>query len=392
MKFLNDESAFSSNLDSIFFLILISISAVILMPALMAEEQYKSAGYVSTQDINTHILSSLLSSRADEFEYMFEPSEIAGYNLTLPEGSMSNNAEKTLYGREQKHRTFADIIAEDLVLGITLEKNGSNVYLNPMARVHSVSTEEAIESYLDAMIGKRYQYRFEAHWKLVSGYHLGSEIEIGDTPPVNSFKQSAKLSLPPGYSPSREEFFKSMNNSVLLAAITSPDTQKELNDGYNKSIDTASRGAAEAITTIIFPAEYLQTLNTTDMSLKSEQLSLISSPDSINSCNPEILIALHNTKYIANDVFGLETIVPLDSESVSLDLIDTIEDNMIDTNKDEISAYLKEDMSGEIDQTVLNIMNATDNKTRISLHEEQMESIYRRVNQGGADIILFLWQ
>ena len=183
-----------------------------------------------------------------------------------------------------------------------------------------------------------------------------------------------------------------MNNSVLLAAAGSAEPCKELHDKYNQSIETASIGAAEAITTIVFPAEYLQSLNTTDISINSEQLALISSPDSVNVSNPELLIALQNTNYIANEVFGLNATVPLESESISLNLIDIIENSMIDSNQEMISAYLKEDLSDEIDHTALNIMNATDNDTRIALHEEQMDSIYGRVNQGGADIILFLWQ
>ncbi|MDW7731459.1 MAG: hypothetical protein SCH66_03400 [Methanolobus sp.] len=392
MKSIQDEKAFSTTLDSIFFLILISISAVILMPTLMAEEQYRSAGYVSAQEMDTHLLGSILSTRTDEFEYTFKPAEIAGLNVTLPEGSMLENAEETLYGREQKHRTFADIIAEDLVLGITLEKNGSTVYLNPMAKTHPVSTEDSIKEFLDAMIGERYKYRFEAHWHLVSGYSIGSEIGIGDSPPVNSFRQRAKVSLPLSYSPSREEFFDSMNSSALLAAASSADPSRELHDGYDQSIEIASLGAAEAITTIIFPAEYLESLSTTDISLNSEQLSLISSPDSMDISDPELMIALHSINYTANEVFDLNTTVPIEDESLSISLIDDINSSIIDSNQEIISAYLKEDMSEEIDNTVSNIMNATDDNTRIELHEEQMKSIYGRINQGGADIILFLWQ
>ncbi|QLC50414.1 hypothetical protein HWN40_09265 [Methanolobus zinderi] len=392
MRSIQDEKAFSSSLDSIFFLILISISAVILMPSLMAEEQYRSAGYVSAQDMDTHLLGTILSTRTDEFEYTLKPTEIAGLNVTFPEGSMLESSEETLYGREQKHRTFADIIAEDLVLGITFENNSNTVYLNPMAKIHPVSTEDSIEEFLDSMIGERYKYRFEARWHLVSGYGIGSEIEIGDAAPVDSFRQRAKVSLPLGYSPSREEFFDSMNNSALLAAASSPDPSKEIHDGYNHSIETASRGAAEAITTIIFPAEYLESLNTTDVSLKGEQLSLISSPDNMDIANPELVIALHSINYTTNEVFGLNKSIPLESESMSLNLVNEINDELVDSNNDMISAYLKENMSDEIDQTVASIINATDNDTKIALHEEQMESVYGRVNQGGADIILYLWQ
>ncbi|MBN2110523.1 MAG: hypothetical protein JW705_05475, partial [Methanosarcinaceae archaeon] len=359
------------------------------------EEQYRSAGYIATEEADTHILASLLSARTDEFEYTFKPAEITGLNITFPEGTILDNAENTLYRREQKHRTFADIIAEDLILGMTLEKNGSTVYINPMAWDHPVSTEDAIREYLDPIIGERYRYRFEAHWHLVSGYGIGSRIEIGEEPPVNSFRQCARISLPLSCSPSRKEFFDSMNNSVLLDAIISSNPEKELREGYKRSIEAASLAAAEAITTIVFPAGYLEspgtTYNSSGNSSGSGHLSLISGPDNISISDPRLMIGLHNTNYIANEVFGLGTSVPLEDKEISPETIYVIENRMIGSNLETISAYLKQDMSDEIDQTVSGIMNATDYDTRIALHEAQMDSIYSRVNTGGADIILFLW-
>ena len=47
-----NEDAFSSTLDAIFFLVLISISAVILLPNIAAEDQYRTAGYISTQKMD----------------------------------------------------------------------------------------------------------------------------------------------------------------------------------------------------------------------------------------------------------------------------------------------------------------------------------------------------
>ncbi|MDI3540352.1 MAG: hypothetical protein PWQ52_1475 [Methanolobus sp.] len=83
-----NEKAFSSNMDSLIFLLLISISAVILMPAVMAEYQYRSAGYVSLQDTDTLVLSSMLNSRIDEVGYTYKPGELVGLNISLPQDSM----------------------------------------------------------------------------------------------------------------------------------------------------------------------------------------------------------------------------------------------------------------------------------------------------------------
>ncbi|AFV24896.1 hypothetical protein Mpsy_2695 [Methanolobus psychrophilus R15] len=140
----DSEDAFSSNMDSLLFLALVSVSAIILMPAIMAEYQYLSAGYVSQQDTDTLLLSSMLNSRSGEVVYIYKPGELAGLNLSLPPGSMLRDAEETLYGRQQKHRTFADLVAEDLILVLAVSENGNKVFLNPMAKMHRPMTEEAI--------------------------------------------------------------------------------------------------------------------------------------------------------------------------------------------------------------------------------------------------------
>ena len=70
---LTDQTAFSSTIDAMFFLVMISIAAILLMPAIMADNQYDAAGYTAIQEFDTHLLESLLSSSADDFEYEITP-------------------------------------------------------------------------------------------------------------------------------------------------------------------------------------------------------------------------------------------------------------------------------------------------------------------------------
>lgn len=390
--FSSNEDAFSSNMDSLLFLVIISISAIILMPAVMAEYQYRSAGYVSLQDTDTLLLSSMLNSRSDEVEYTYKPGELAGLNLSLPPGTMLRDAEETLYGRQQKHRTFADLVAEDLVLGMAIGGNGSREYLNPMAKMHRPMTEDAIGSYLDACVGGRYYYRFEAHWYPVSGYNIGSDIEIGNPAPEDAFRQRSRVSLPSVHSPSEEEFLESMNTSSFRDAFNSSDPSARLREGYNKSIDEMSLYAAETITSVIFPAEYLLSLSSTQSSPKSGQLSLISSPGSTELSNPEYQLALYSINYTANSVFGLNTTIPMEDGTIDMNLVDAVNSSLIQANSVMISAYLKAEMQPEIDRAISDILNSTYPDERLEIHNRQMRSIYSRANKGGADIVLYLWQ
>jgi hypothetical protein len=390
--FIHNEDAFSSNIDSMIFLMLISISAIILMPAVMAEYQYRSAGYVSLQDTDTLLLSSILNSRSDEAGYTYRPGEIVGLNLSLPPGSMLRDAEETLYERQQKHRTFADLVAEDLILGIAVSENGSKTYLNPMAKMHRPMTEDAIGNYLDTRIGGRYHYRFEAHWYPVRGYSTGSDIEIGRPAPADAFRQKARISLPLVSSSSHDEFTESMNTTAFWHAVNSPDPSSRLHEGYNRSIETVSTSAAETITSTIFPADYLRTLSSIQSSRKSEQLSLISSPADSDVQDPEFAVALHSINYTVNGVFGQNVNIPLEDQKIGMHMVDAVGNSLIHSNSAMISAHLKREMQPEIESTISGILNSTDPSVMLELHDRQMRSIYSRANNEGADIILFLWQ
>jgi len=253
-------------------------------------------------------------------------------------------------------------------------------------------TEEAIRNYLDSRIGGRYHYRFEAHWYPVSGYTTGSDIEIGEPVPIDAFRQGSRVSLPLASSPSYSEIFDSMNITTFMDAVNSSDPSAHLHEGYNKSIETASMSAAETITSVIFPADYLLSLSSMQSSFKSEQLALISSPANGNTPNPEYLVAIHSINHTVNGVFGLNVTLPEANQMIGVNVVDDIENSLIQSNSAMISTCLKEEMQPEIERTISEILNSTDPHARLELHESQMQSIFSRVNNGGTDMILYLWQ
>ena len=122
MRIIEDDRGFSTSIDAILFLVLVSVSAVILFPSLAADEQYRSASYASAQDMDTRLMNTIMSSTLEEFEYTVKPAELAGIDVNLSEDSLLGNAEDTLFTKEQQHRTFSDLVAEGLVLGLVMEK------------------------------------------------------------------------------------------------------------------------------------------------------------------------------------------------------------------------------------------------------------------------------
>lgn len=109
-----DQSAISSTIDSLFFLVLVSIAAVILMPSIMVTDQDEALYYRSTQELDTYLLESLLSSKVEGFEYTYSP--LAMSRINIPDNSAIEEPLKVSIVKEQNHITYSDLIAEDLML------------------------------------------------------------------------------------------------------------------------------------------------------------------------------------------------------------------------------------------------------------------------------------
>jgi len=386
-----DENAFSSSIDAILFLILVSISAVILIPSLAADEQYRSASYISAQDMDTRIVNTIMSSTVDEFEYTLKPTELAGIDVNLSEHSILKDAEKTIFTKEQRHRTFSDLIAEGLVLDLFIEKNNIKKPLNPMTGIQRLETEKAIEAHLERTLGQRYNYRFEAHWQPVIGYIVQSDIMIGEEAPENAVKQKARISLPITYPVTKEDIYLPFNESSIYAAVNSPEPERELHEMFNNSIEIASVGCAEIITEIVFPYDYLESLNSTEISVNSEQLACIAGPDDAKYSSPVVQSALGCMNYTVNDIYGMNITLNPEEQSISLDIVDTVQTLIMDRNVELISGHIKNSLGDDINQTVELICNAPDNRTRYQLADEQLGELYRTANPAGADIVLMLW-
>lgn len=386
-----DEKAFSSSMDAILFLILVSVSAVILFPGIAADEQYHSAAYLSTQDMDTHIINTIMSGTTDNFEYRLKPTEIAGIDVNILEDSILGNAEKTLFAKEQRHRTLSDLVAEGLVLDLMIEKNGTEKSLNPMTKMQSIETERMIEIYLERTMGQRYNYRFEAHWEPVTDYDIHSDIVVGEVAPADAIRQKARISLPITYTMTENKIYKPFNNSSIHDAVNSEDPNKELNDMFNSSIKTASEGSANIITEIAFPYDYLSSLNGTEISVNSEQLACMNGPDNSNYSNPIIQSALGCMNYTLNDLYGLNIELTPEEQSISLDIVDTAHELIKERNTELISAHIRDQQSDNINLTIELMCNATDNSSRMKLASDELSKIYRTANPGGADILLMIW-
>jgi hypothetical protein len=68
-----------------------------------------------------------------------------------------------------------------------------------------------------------------------------------------------------------------------------------------------------------------------------------------------------------------------------------LEEQMTQYIWDEIRTDLEAEFSGEINETVYSILEAKNLTEARNLRDEQIETVYRQINPGGARIVLSFW-
>jgi len=387
-----ESSAYSTVFDALFLLVLISLSGVLLMPSLQADEQYIAAGYVTSSELDSYLLESFLSCKLEDFEYEISP--LSALNISVPENSIVESPAHTLFGKEQKHRTFADLTAEYLAISLTLSNNGSAVPLNPLAENYSDQASETIAAYLDRKVAGRFSYRFEAYWHPVEAFPLGSELIIGEEPPADAIRQSTKLSMPLYVSaPSKDALLACVNDSVLEASLSLSDEEAStaLFQAFNVSLDAAALEGAETAVELLFPSDYSGSVfgEETDESFETLLYGVSENKDEENSSSTEDEFNAYLSDLIKTGFALNSETYPENASAAELSLL---EDLLADHIREEIRAELEAEFSGEINETVYAILEAEDLSEAQALRDTGIESIYRQINPGGARIVLYLWK
>jgi hypothetical protein len=174
--------------DAVFFVILVSLSGVVLIPALQSDVAIEGSVDKHREHLADEALNTLLVSRADLFSY-----KVGGDIIDDVAGSLGiDNSSGGLYGsvlgwllaREQLHKTYANLVAENLGCQFKLPfsafgTNRFNIFTGDFDR----QLKKEIKDFLIAYLGDKYNFNFTAMWHPVKGVQLGGDIYIGDVSP-----------------------------------------------------------------------------------------------------------------------------------------------------------------------------------------------------------------
>ena len=188
--------------DAVFFLIMVSLSGVVLIPALQNDISIEASVDKHREHVADEALNMLLVSRSDEFSY-----KILGDIIDDTANSIGiENTSDGIYSsildwilaREQLHKTYSNLISENLgcQLKFPISIFGNNRF-NILTGDFDKQLKIDLKNFLKNYIGDKYELNFSAVWHPIKGIGFGGDIYIGHSPPdTNCYVAKSNIMMP----------------------------------------------------------------------------------------------------------------------------------------------------------------------------------------------------
>jgi hypothetical protein len=376
-----DNSGYSSTMDAILFLSFVSIAALIISPVLIGNLQLLALIEKKSQVDASAILLTILNAKSDDFRYRF-----AGTQLTaLDSSSLIKQTSTLIAGRENKHKTFADLSAECLASQFYIYQGNSKFRLNIFTQECDVEIKRLISSYLDEQLGDRYFYCFEAKWRPFIGLPVGGEIKIGERIPSlqSIYMEKTTITMPYENVITREWVEKEINEELEkidgdLADYDAGRINKTVfKERVKKRLFNATALAVERIAERILK-ELLKMLKQNLTFTLSEFEELIFQGDE--------LISNYQSSIEVNEV--VKTI----ANASGSDLNEQLE-NYLKTSVKAFSPLIEQEMERALDKALDKAADKTVSQIdrALALKERLLDELFARLSLSKAEISLAIW-
>jgi len=204
-RFLINTQGVSSMYDAVLFIVMVSLSGVVLLPAFQSDIAVETSIERHREHVADEALNSFLVTRVDKFNYKVCGDiidDVAGsLGINTSSDGLYSSITEWLLGHKQLHKTYANLLCEDLGCQFRMPFSvfGSN-RINIFTGDYDRQLEKEITSFFTSYLGDKYNFNFTARWHPIIGMDFGGEIFIGDKPPnVDSHVATSFIIMP--YSP-----------------------------------------------------------------------------------------------------------------------------------------------------------------------------------------------
>ena len=386
MQMIKDTRGFSSSIDVLLFLVLVSVSAVLLAPAMVGNIQLMALHDTSASKHNSQVLLSLQNGRVDVFSYTVGGSQMDYLmNETLGLDAVDSGiylaGKKLVAGREINHKTFADLASESVASQFTIYHNDSSVRLNLLTDEYRANLDEQVRDYLDMQIGDRYNYNVSVVWRPFRDVPIGGEMHMGWPVPDTAYVESSWITMPYHTEYTRYYVENLINEELEVigldlanASVVPREETEELiaghiNDAINRTVD-------DAVGTIVEM--------TIEQTIERAQTAINQQVDNVVPGNNSGI-----SDIIIDEVLSELRDDPAFIENASLGLSEQIMRYMQEVAREEVHAVIAGDVdalaSDIIDQCVSNAATVEEAKGEV------LDYVFARIDISRARMTLALW-
>lgn len=201
--FILNKKAISILQDTLLFLVFISISAMILSPAVLQNQSLFFSSHQETDNQVEETLQTVLCTTTKNYSYrigsqVLDPlAESIGINTNHSESFYSILTTHFL-GKQQYHKTIAQLISEHLATQYRFKLNNSIIHLNPFSGDAHQQLTDLITHEISNMLPPMMYFNCTAVWQPVRNVSFGGKINIGEPIPgiVSTYTANQKISMP----------------------------------------------------------------------------------------------------------------------------------------------------------------------------------------------------
>ena len=185
--------------DAILFVTLVSISGVILLPAFINNPITQSEIEREGSESADESLIVLLSLTPKEFNYTLAKETIDGVMNKAgisSQGDLGKAIFNWLLGIKQYHKSYGELIAEDLASQFLLSLGGEDYRMNILTQDFDKRLKENISKELNKILEGKYKFNLTAKWNPIIGMPFGGKLQVGGAPPQTAYVSKTFISLP----------------------------------------------------------------------------------------------------------------------------------------------------------------------------------------------------
>jgi len=386
MQMIKDTRGFSSSIDVLLFLVLVSVSAVLLAPAMVGNTQLMALHDTSAAEHNSQVLLSLQNGRVDDFSYAVAGAQMDYLmNETLGPDAVDSGiyltGKKLVAGREINHKTFADLASESVASQFTIYRDDGSVRLNLLTDEYRSNLDTQMQDYLDMQIGDRYNYNVSVVWRPFRDVPIGGETHMGRPVPDTAYVESSWITMTYHTEFTRyyvENLIDSELDAIGLdlanASVVPREETEELiaghiNDAINRTVDDAVR--------MIVKMTIEQTIERAQTAINQQVDNVVPGNNSGISdiIIDEVLAELKND--------------PTFIEDATLGLSEQITEYTQEVAREEVHAVI----AGEVDALASDITDqyVSNAATVEEAKDEVLDYVFSRIDISRARMTLALW-